>query len=202
MTRRWIQERRKDEYYKKAKKLGYRSRAAFKLIEACKKHNLIKPGEKVLDIGCAPGGWLQVASQKVGPKGLVIGVDIKQIKPLPNKNIKFIKGDILQNETIEKILKEAKGKFDTIISDASPNISGIWELDHARQMQLSEKILEQCPKLLKPGGNLFLKAFQGNLLNQFTENLKTKFQTVKYFKPKASKPKSSEIYIIAKNYQP
>jgi 23S rRNA (uridine2552-2'-O)-methyltransferase len=192
----WIQERKRDYYYKKAKEEKYRSRAAYKLFEAVKKYHFMKNGDVVVDLGAAPGGWVQAARKIVESKGFVLGVDLKPIEPFPQDNVKTIIGDISEQETVEQILSLLPRKADVIISDASPNISGIWETDHARQIDLAQHSLKIALETLKPSGNFFVKVFQGDMLDDFIEKMKTHFEIVRVIKPKASRAKSSEIFIL------
>lgn len=196
MPKAWIQERKRDYYYRKAKEEKYRSRAAYKLFEAVEKYHFIKNGDVVVDLGAAPGGWTQAARKTVGSKGFVLGVDLKSIEPFPQHNVRTIIGDINQQETLHQILEFLPRKADVVISDASPNISGVWELDHARQIDLARQALKIAMETLRPSGNFFVKVFQGDLLNDFIRKVKKHFEVVKIIKPKASRAKSSEIFIL------
>jgi len=192
----WVRERKKDHYYKKAKEEKYRSRAAYKLFQAVRKHHFIKNGNVVVDLGAAPGGWVQAARKIVGTKGFVLGVDLKPIEPFPQLNVRTIIGDITEKETLQQILEFLPRKADGVISDASPNISGIWEVDHARQIDLAQQALKIALKTLKTSGNFFVKVFEGDMLNDFSQELKRHFEIVKIMKPKASRAKSSEMFIL------
>jgi len=192
----WIQERKRDYYYRKAKEEKYRSRAAYKLFQAVQKYQFIKKGDIVVDLGAAPGGWTQAARKIVGAEGFVLGVDLKPIEPFPEKNVRTIIGDITELETVKQIQEMLPKKADAVISDVSPNISGIWELDHARQIDLAQRALEIALETLKPGGNFLVKVFQGDMLNDFVSMVKRHFEDVKIIKPKASRAKSSEIFIL------
>ncbi|MDI6846589.1 MAG: RlmE family RNA methyltransferase [Candidatus Bathyarchaeia archaeon] len=196
MPKAWIQERKRDYYYKKAKEEKYRSRAAYKLFQAIKKYHFIKTGDVVVDLGAAPGGWTQAARKIVGSKGFVLGVDLKSIEPFPQSNVRTIIGDINEQETLQQILEILTRKADVVISDTSPNISGIWEVDHARQIDLAQKALEIALETLIPSGNFFVKVFQGDMLNDFIGKVKQHFEFVKLIKPKASRAKSSEMFIL------
>jgi len=192
----WVRERKKDHYYKKAKEEKYRSRAAYKLFQAVRKHHFIKNGNVVVDLGAAPGGWIQAARKIVGTKGFVLGVDLKPIEPFPQLNVRTIVGDITEKETLQEILDFLPREADAVISDASPNISGIWEVDHARQIDLAQQALKIALKTLKTSGNFFVKVFEGDMLNDFSQELKRHFEIVKIMKPKASRAKSSEMFIL------
>ena len=196
MPKAWIRERKKDYYYKKAKEEKYRSRAAYKLFQAVKKYKFIGKGDIVVDLGAAPGGWIQAASKIVGKEGFVLGVDLKPINPFSQDNIQTILGDIDDEETLEQVLRILPEKADVVISDVSPNISGIWEVDHARQIDLAKRSLEIALDILRPSGNFFVKVFQGDLFNDFVKKVEKHFRIVKIFKPKASRAKSSEMFVL------
>jgi 23S rRNA (uridine2552-2'-O)-methyltransferase len=199
MTR-WYSEKKREHFYKQAKKEGYRARSAYKLKQIQKKFNIIKEGEFVLDLGCAPGGWSQVAKELVGKNGKVIGVDILDVKKIDNIN--FIKGDMTKEETINKLKKiVSENKFDDVISDMSPDISGNYDMDQARSIYLCTKALETAEVFLKKEGNFICKAFEGRDIDEFIDKIKLKFKKIKRFNPNASRKSSSEIYIIAKMYQ-
>jgi len=192
----WFQERKRDYYYKRAKEEKYRSRAAYKLFQAVEKYHFIKRGDVVVDLGAAPGGWLQAVRKIVGSKGFVLGVDLKIIEPFSKPNVQTIIGDIKEQETLQKIPEILPGKADVVLADASPNISGIWELEHARQIDLAKQALQTALKTLKPSGNFFVKVFQGDMLNDFIREVEKHSEIVKVIKPKASRAKSSEIFIL------
>jgi 23S rRNA (uridine2552-2'-O)-methyltransferase len=194
----FIQDRKRDYYYKKAKQEMYRSRAAYKLTEVIKRYHFIEFGDVVLDLGAAPGGWMQSARRAVGNRGFILGVDLKSIEPFPQPYVRTIICDITEPEAVQQILEMLPREADAVISDASPNISGIWEVDHARQIDLSQQALEIALQTLKPSGNFFVKVFQGDMLNDFIQKVKQHFETVIVVKPKASRPKSSEIFLLAR----
>lgn len=191
-----MQERKRDYYYRKAKEEKYRSRAAYKLFQVVEKYHFIKKGNVVVDLGAAPGGWIQATRKIVGNKGFVLGVDLKSIKPFPEPNVQTITGNVTEPETLQEISKLLPRKADVVISDASPNISGIWEVDHARQIDLAQHALRIALETLKPSGNFFVKVFQGDMLNDFIEQVKRYFEVVKVIKPRASRAKSSEMFIL------
>lgn len=199
MPKAWIQERKRNYYYRKAKEEKYRSRAAYKLFQAVEKYRFMKKGDIVIDLGAAPGGWTQAARKIVGAEGFVLGVDLKPIEPFPERNVRTIIGDITEEETAKQILDIIPRKADVVISDASPNISGIWELDHARQIDLAQKALQIALEILKPRGNFFVKVFQGDMLKDFVSKVKQHFKDVKVIKPKASRAKSSEMFVLGIN---
>ena len=196
MPKAWIQERKRDYYYKKAKEEKYRSRAAYKLLQAVKKYKFISKGDVVVDLGAAPGGWIQAASRIIGKDGFVLGVDLKPIKPFLQNNIQTFIGDINEEETLQQILSILPEKADVVVSDVSPNISGIWEVDHARQIALAEQSMKIALKVLKPSGNFFVKVFQGDMFDDFVRKVEEHFRVVKIVKPKASRAKSSEMFVL------
>jgi len=192
----WVKERHRDYYYRKAKEEQYRSRAAYKLLQAVKKYAFIKSGDVVVDLGAAPGGWTQAARELAGNDGFVLGIDINRIKPMSLSNIQTIIGDISDPQIVKQIMKLLPRPADAVISDVSPNISGIWELDHARQIDLARKSLQIATSILKPKGSFFVKVFQGDMLNDFAKEVKQNFGSVRIVKPPASRKKSSELYIL------
>jgi 23S rRNA (uridine2552-2'-O)-methyltransferase len=193
----WIQDKKRDYYYKKAKEENYRSRSTYKLFQAIEKYRFIKEGDVVIDLGAAPGGWIQAARKTVGIKGFVLGVDIRPVEPFAEHNVRTIIGDISEQETLQQIVEFLPRKADALISDVSPNISGIWEVDHARQIDLAQQALNIAFETLRPAGNFFAKVFQGDLLDDFTVKVKKSFQTANVIKPKASRGKSAEMFILA-----
>jgi len=197
----WKSEHDQEYYYKKAKKERYRSRASFKLLQLNNKFKIIKRGYKVLDLGAAPGGWSQVALELVGDDGLVLAVDLQRIKKFENENFHFIQGDFTQKETLALIYNILENKADAIISDASPKLSGIKDIDHLISIELAETVLNIAGKILKPGGNIIIKAFQGEEYKNLLEKTRKMFKLVKTTKPKSSKQKSSEMYIVAKGFR-
>ena len=192
---------RKDYFYLKAKEEDYRSRASYKLIQTTRKFQFIKPRDVVVDLGAAPGGWLQVARKIVGAKGFVLGVDLINIKPLECANVVTIVGDIIEPETVDRIAAILPRKADIVISDVSPHVSGIWEVDHARQVDLANKSLQIASSVLKGDGNFFVKVFQGELFNSFLNSVKKSFTDVKVIKPRASRKESAEIYVLGLGFK-
>jgi len=193
----WIQDRKREFYYKKAKAENYRSRATYKLAQAAEKYQFIRRDDIVVDLGAAPGGWIQAARKIAGKRGFVLGVDLKQIEPFPQEYIRTIVGDMTDPEMVQQIESFLPRKADVVISDASQNISGIWEVDHARQIDLATRALDIALHILRPGGNFFVKVFEGGLFEDFMKRVQSHFEVVKIVKPKASRAKSSEIYLLA-----
>lgn len=188
---------RRDYYYRQAKEEGYRSRASFKLKQINEKHNIIRRGDSVVDLGAAPGGWLQVAKELSG--GKVLGVDLKRIEPI--EGVETVQGDINAESTIKKIIQivGAKGA-DVVLCDAAPNLSGNWSYDHARSIELATSALECAKKILKPKGNFVVKAFQGDMFGDYMQKVRENFVRTAAYSPKASRSQSAEIYVIGKRF--
>jgi 23S rRNA (uridine2552-2'-O)-methyltransferase len=198
-SHRWMQRHVNDEYVKRSQKEGYRSRAAYKLLELQEKDRFIKPGQVVVDLGAAPGGWLQVAAQLVGKKGKVIGLDLLEIDPLAG--VELIQGDFREDAILEQLMQVLDGRqVDLVISDMAPNVSGVAAVDQPRAMYLCELALDFCRHALKPGGGMVIKVFQGEGFDEFFREMKSSFGKVVTRKPKASRPKSREVYLVAGNY--
>jgi 23S rRNA (uridine2552-2'-O)-methyltransferase len=186
-----------DVYVQRARREGYRSRAAYKLQEMARQDRLLAPGMIVVDLGATPGGWSQVAAEAVGPKGKIIAVDLLEMAPMPS--VVFIQGDFREDETVARLEQElGGGMVDLVISDMSPNISGINVSDQARVMHLAELALEFAVKWLKPDGNLLVKTFQGAGFPEFRRAMQGQFRQVVTRKPAASRDRSAEIYQLGK----
>ena len=191
----WIKKHANDFFVKQAKKEGYRSRAAYKLIEISRRDHLLKPGITVVDLGATPGGWSQVAASKVGWSGKVFSLDILEMGALPG--VTFIQGDFEEEATLIKLRKKLGGRpVDLVISDMSPNLSGIGISDQARSMYLAELALEFSVEQLNFGGNFLVKVFQGSGFEQFLYTMRTSFKQVVTRKPEASRGRSNEIYLL------
>jgi 23S rRNA (uridine2552-2'-O)-methyltransferase len=191
----WMREHVTDFFVKQAKKEGYRSRAAYKLIEIAERDRLLKPGMTIVDLGAAPGGWSQVAMEKVGQSGRVIAVDLREMTPL--SGLTFIQGDFTEEAVLVQ-LEESLGKspVDLVISDMSPNISGIGMVDQARGMHLAELALEFSITRLNSGGDFLVKVFQGSGFEEFLRKMRAAFDRVVVRKPGASRGRSSELYLL------
>lgn len=190
---------KKDQFRRLAKDHGYRSRSAFKLLQLNKSYRILNKGYCVVDIGCAPGGWLQVALSEVGNKGKVIGVDLKKVEPIANTFI--FQGSIEDENIINSILQITNSNnVDVVLSDLAPNVSGNWELDHARQIDLTKTALVLSRRILKNGGKVVLKVFQGDMLDELIDELKKEYKKVITTKPSASRQVSSELYLICIGY--
>lgn len=199
MTR-WYREKKKEHYYKEAKKQGYRARSAFKLKQIQKKFNIMKTGDNVVDLGAAPGGWSEVAKETIGRQGTVIGVDLTHIQPI--EGITFIRGDITDETTSNEIKSELNNEeADVVISDVSPDITGNYTMDQARSVWLAENALTIAKHILRSGGNFVCKLFEGEDTQYLVDKVEQAFSMVKPFSPKASRKSSSESYLIAKNFQ-
>ena len=190
-----------DTYYKKAKQEGYRSRAAYKLLELQQRFRLMRPGDVVVDLGAAPGGWLQIAAKFVGPSGKVIGIDLQPIETLREPNIIFLRGDITSPEISKKISEIVDGKVHCVLSDLAPRLSGIRDVDAARCLELNRTALTVAISLLRPGGSFLVKGFVNQELHTFTLELKQHFHSVQRTRPEATRQGSSEFYFFAKDFQ-
>jgi 23S rRNA (uridine2552-2'-O)-methyltransferase len=193
----WLNERKNEYYFKKAKEENYRSRSTYKLVQANEKYGFIQRNNIVVDLGAAPGGWIQAARKMTGKNGFVLGIDLKPIEPFTQEYIRTIIADFTEPGTIDVIMSFLRRKADVVLCDAAPNITGVWEVDHARQIDLAEKALEIAQCVLRPSGSFFVKVFEGELLNDFMQTVKTLFDEVKLVKPQASRQQSSEMYLLA-----
>ena len=189
-----------DPFVKKAQLDGYRSRSAYKLTELNEKDRLIRPGMRIMDLGSAPGGWSQVAGKLVGAKGRVLATDILPMEPV--KNVDFIQGDFTDEAIVAQLLDWlGGGKFDLIISDIAPNITGIDSADQASSMYFLELALDTVRQTLKPGATFVAKMFQGSGSDEYVKELRTSFEKVLIRKPAASRAESREVYIVAKGFK-
>ena len=199
----WLKEHFDDEYVKRSQKEGYRSRAIYKLQEIQQKDNLIRPNMQVVDLGAAPGGWSQYAVELVGKNGRVVASDILPIDPLPF--VKFIEGDFTEESILNEILdvlskNEKKLGADVVISDMAPNMTGVEATDQPRSIYLCELALDMACQILKPGGAFVAKVFQGDGSDAFLKEVRSHFKKVKVRKPKASRPRSREVYVVAQGF--
>lgn len=196
-TKAWMHEHVHDHWVKEAARLGYRSRAAFKLIELAARDKLFRPGMSVVDLGAAPGSWVQVLRERLGPTARIVAVDVLDMAPLPG--VTFIQGDFREDAVLAALEKALAGhKVDLVVSDLSPNLSGIGSADQARAVHLGELALEFSRAWLKPGGDLVVKAFQGEGFGEFQRAMQGQFDKVCVRKPKASRDRSREVYLVAK----
>ena len=196
-SKKWLKEHFSDAYVKKAQQLGYRSRAAFKLLEIQKRDRLIKPNMTIVDLGASPGGWSQVVVELLKNRGKVFALDLLPMKPIAG--VEFIQGDFTDAETLKKFLDKLKDqKIDLIMSDMAPNISGVKIVDQARVMYLAESAFKFAQKVLRPGGNFLVKVFQGADFEEYMKLLRKHFSKVASRKPKSSRPRSRELYLLAR----
>lgn len=197
----WLSRHLSDPFVKQAQKDGYRSRSAYKLVELNDKDKLIRPGMRILDLGSAPGGWSQVAGKLVGDKGRILATDILPMDTL--KNVDFVQGDFTEEATVAKLLGWlGGGRFDLIISDIAPNLSGIDSADQAASIYFLELALDTVQKTLKPGATFVAKMFQGAGSDQYLKELRRHFEKVTIRKPAASRKESREVYVVAKGFKP
>lgn len=191
----WMREHVNDPFVQKAKQEGYRSRAAYKLMEIDKRDHLLAPGMVVVDLGAAPGSWAQVAADKVGSKGKVIAVDLLEIHPMAG--VTFIQGDFTEESVLEKLVSALnRQEVDVVLSDMAPNISGIGLSDQARSIYLAELALDFASKYLKPNGSFLVKVFQGSGFQEFVTQMRQHFKIVITRKPEASRSRSNEVYLL------
>ncbi len=199
-SQRWLKEHFDDEYVIRAQHEGYRSRASYKLLEIDEKDRLLKPGMVVIDLGAAPGGWTQIVTTKVGERGKVIAVDILEMDPIPGAEI--ITGDFREDEVLQQILDLLDGSpVDLVLSDMAPNTSGVKTVDQPRMIYLAELTLELAKTVLKPNGDMCLKIFQGEGFEPYLKLCRQAFTKVISRKPKASRARSREIYLLARGYR-
>ena len=177
------------------------SRASYKLKQLNKRFKVIKSGDKIVDLGAAPGGWSQIALEAVGEEGIVVGVDLEWIRPMDEENFLTVRGDFTNDETLQEVKSLINGTAQVIISDASPKLSGIKDIDNLRSADLADNALKVCDHLLMQGGNFVLKVFQGEEFNNTVKNIKERFKTVKTTKPPSSRKGSIEMYVVAKGFR-
>ncbi len=195
-----LHEARKDLYRRLAREQGFKSRAAFKLIEANEKYDFIRDGEKVVDFGAAPGGWLQVSSRLVGESGLVVGLDLSDIH-LREKNVKTVRMDVHNPKAADAILAITGSQVPVVLSDLAPTVSGIWEIDHTKQIDMTLRVIELSGTLLQPGGSSFFKLFEGERSREAREVFKARYRDVRPVKPKASRSVAAELYYFCDGWK-
>lgn len=197
---RWLEEHESDPYVKAARAAGYRSRAVYKLEEIQKTDRLLKPGMSVVDLGAAPGGWSQYCARLLQGKGRIVALDILPMDALTN--VEFIQGDFGSDTVFEQLMAHlGTDKVDLVLSDIAPNMSGMSDVDHLRAMHLVELTLDFAERSLKPGGDYLVKLFQGRDFQPFMQRLRALFETVKTRKPKASRARSPELYVLARGFR-
>jgi 23S rRNA (uridine2552-2'-O)-methyltransferase len=200
MTGTWLARRRKDQYYRLARIRGYRSRSAYKLQQTIRTYDIVREGQKVVDLGAQPGGWLQVARETVGPEGLVLGIDLKDIQPL-SPNVKLLKTDVYGEDLPDRIIAELGGPANAVLSDLAPSIIGAWDVDHARQVDLARRALEIAEKVLDHRGNVLIKLFEGPERKKLQDDAALFFESSRLLKPKASRPEAAEIYFLGLGFK-
>ena len=199
-SKKWLEERARDKYVKKSKQAGFRSRASFKLLEIQEKDRFIQPGMIVVDLGSAPGGWSQAAKILVGDKGSVLATDILPMAPI--SGVKFIQGDFTEDAVFEDLIERVGGEsVDLVISDMAPNITGIRAIDQPGSMHLAELALDFARSILREGAYFLVKVFEGDGIVEFKQVLANEFEKVKVRKPKASRSRSRELYLLAEKYR-
>ena len=198
-SRKWLERQLNDPYVARAKREGYRSRAAFKLIEIDDKHRLFKPGARVADLGAAPGGWSQVAAKRVGAQGRVVGIDILDMDEIAG--VEFAKIDFLDPDAPDRLKEMLGGPADVVLSDMAANATGHRQTDHLKIMALVEAAAEFAGEVLKPGGLFLAKVIQGGTEGALLAGLKRDFATVKHVKPAASRSDSAELYVLATGFR-
>jgi len=188
----------KDHYYNKSKQEGYRSRAAYKLKQLDREEDLLHEGKTAVDLGAAPGGWLQVAAEAVGETGTVIGVDRQRIDPIDG--VETVRGDMTDESTKAEVREVAGDAVDVVLSDMAPNMTGEYSVDHARSVHLARQAFETALDVLDSGGDFAVKVFEGRDLDDLREDVEAEFQYVRTLRPDASRDSSSEVYLVAKGY--
>lgn len=186
----------KDTFYRKAKEDGFRARSAYKLLDIQRKYTAIRRGNRVLDLGCAPGSWLQVLSDLVGQEGLVVGIDILPTPPLPRKNVKVLQADVNTVSVSELLDRCSVSRFDVVTCDIAPNLSGIRDVDNARITELYQSVRNLVLQVLKPGGHLIIKLFFLEDFKESRADLERLFARVSTYKPVASRGSSAEVYLV------
>jgi 23S rRNA (uridine2552-2'-O)-methyltransferase len=199
-SKRWLKEHFDDKYVQQAQAEGYRSRAAYKLLEIQEKDHLIRPGMTVVDLGAAPGGWTQVAARLVGDDGFVLASDILAMDPVPG--VAFVEGDFREDAVYQQIIETLNGRpVDLVISDMAPNMSGMKSVDQPRAMYLVELALDMVDQVLAPGGHFLVKVFQGEGFQEYRQALQQRFKSLATRKPEASRSRSKELYLLASGYK-
>ncbi len=198
-SQKWLERQLNDPYVARAKREGYRSRAAFKLLEIDEKYHVLKPGQRIVDLGAAPGGWSQIAARKVGAKGKVVGIDLLPIDPMPG--VEFIQLDFLDESAPGKLIEMLGGPADVVMSDMAANTTGHKKTDHLRIIGLAEAAIYFAREILAPGGVFIAKVFQGGTENQLLADLKRDFAVVRHVKPAASRADSAELYVMATGFR-
>jgi len=190
----------KDEYYNRSKQEGYRARSAYKLKQLDAEANLFDAGDSVVDLGAAPGGWLQVAAEAVGESGTVVGVDRQRIRSLDAATVETVRGDMTEERTVDRLHETVGDAVDAVVSDMAPNMTGEYSVDHARSVHLARQAFDVARDLLAPGGDFVTKVFDGPDLADLRSDMEESFEYVRSIRPDASRDSSSELYLVAKGY--
>ena len=193
--------RRKDAYYRRARAAGYRARSAYKLAELDARFRILHPGDVVVDLGAWPGGWLQVAAERVGARGHVVGVDVADVEPLPNANVRTLTADVRVPETIAALAAMLGRPADVVLSDLAPKLTGVRATDEARGAELVETVGGALPVLLRPGGSLLMKLFMGTGYRATVEAMKTAFAEARTTRSEATRERSAELYLVGRRYR-
>ena|SRR5487761_94000 len=192
-----LEEAKRDHYRKRAREEGYRSRAAFKLKQMNDKYHFMRHGSRVVDIGCAPGGWLQMSSEIAGRNATIVGVDLDPVKRL-SENVKILQDDVTSQDFAGRLIESlGNRRADCVLADLSPKLSGIWDMDHYKQIDLCMKVVDLLPETLETGGSCVMKAFQGDQLSPLIQRLRKSFERMEISKPDASRKESSEVYLVS-----
>jgi 23S rRNA (uridine2552-2'-O)-methyltransferase len=196
-SRRWLKEHFDDEFVKRAQREGFRSRAVYKLDEIQQRDRLIRPGMTLVDLGAAPGGWSQYALGQIGRKGRIVAMDLLAMDPLPG--VEFVQGDFRDEAVLEQLMRLVQGRtIDLVMSDIAPNITGVHAVDQPRAMYLAELAVDFAGEVLRPGGDVLVKLFQGEGFDALLRDLRGRYERVVIRKPKASRPRSREVYALAR----
>jgi 23S rRNA (uridine2552-2'-O)-methyltransferase len=199
-SHRWLRSHFDDEYVKRAQREGFRSRAVYKLDEIQQKDRILKPGMTIIDLGAAPGGWSQYAARVLRGRGRIIAMDILPMDPLDG--VEFLQGDFREDEVLEALMEKIDGRaVDLVMSDMAPNISGMEAVDQPRSMYLAELAVDFAARVLREGGDLLFKAFQGEGFDDLVKQLRGQYRQLRIRKPKASRPRSREVYVLARHYR-
>ena len=199
-SRRWLREHESDEYVRRARQAGYRSRAVYKLEEIERTDRLLRPGMTVVDLGAAPGGWSQYAARRLEGRGRIVALDLLAMDPLPG--VDFIQGDFSEDAALDGLLARlGEDRVQLVMSDMAPNMSGIADVDHLKSMHLADLALDFAERVLAPGGDFLVKVFQGRDFQPYVARLRDRFETVKSRKPKGSRQRSSELDLLARKYR-
>ena len=197
---RWLNDHENDEYVQRARREGFRSRAVYKLLEIQEKYQILKPGSVVVDLGAAPGGWMQVARKTVGDSGFVVGLDLLAIEPL--SDCTFIQGDFTEDAVLRQLMEALEERqVDLVISDMAPNLSGMKDIDQPRSMYLVELAVHFAAEVLRPGGTFLAKCFEGEGIDGLRATIRNEFKQLSNVKPKASRVKSREIYLLGRSFK-